>query len=100
MGFPTTPSFPRWLFTRGFVQVLSEDYRPARQDFASYLSRFPQGSLRVNAGLWDGLTYFFEKNYATCTDRLTTLSGGARNHPLYPEIQLPIGLHPLRLAAV
>ena len=86
-GFPDHALFPRWLFTRGFVLVLSEDYPPARQDFAAYLSRFPQGSLRVNAGLWDGLTYFFEKNYATCTDRLTTLSGTARNHPLYPEIQ-------------
>lgn len=86
-GFPDHALFPRWLFTRGFVQVLSEDYEPARQDFGSYLSRFPQGALRVNAGLWDGLTYFFEKNYATCADRLTTLSGSARNHPLYPEIQ-------------
>ena len=86
-GFPDSALFPRWLFTRGFVQVLLEDYGSARQDFATYLSRFPQGSLRVNAGLWDGLTYFFEKNYATCADLLTTLSSAAQNHPLYPEIR-------------
>lgn len=85
--FPDHDLFPRWLFTRGFVQVLLEDYPSARKDFSSYLSRYPQGSLRVNAGLWDGLTYFFEKNYTTCADLLTTLSGTAQNHPLYPEIQ-------------
>lgn len=86
-AFPDHVLFPRWLFTRGFIRVLLEDYGSARQDFSSYLSRFPQGSLRVNAGLWDGLTYFFEKNYTTCADLLTTLSGTAQNHPLYPEIQ-------------
>ena len=86
-SFPNHALFPRWLFTRGFVQILLEDYPPARRDFAAYLLRFPDGALKINAGLWDALTYFFEKNYATCADMLTTLSRLAQNHPLYPEIQ-------------
>ncbi len=86
-SFPDHALSPRWLFSRGVVQVILEDYLSARRDFAAYLSRFPDGALKINAGLWDALTYFFEKNYATCADMLTTLSGTAQNHPLYPEIQ-------------
>jgi TolA-binding protein len=82
--FPDHPLHGRWLFTRGFNQVVLEAYAYARADFNSYTSQNPQGQLAVNARLWNALTYFFERNYAVCIEELSELGKLDSRHPLYP----------------
>ena len=84
--FPEHNLYGRWLFTRGFNQVVLESFEHARADFQYYLEGFPSGQLAVNARLWTALTYFFEKNYPICIEQLTDLLETDTRHPLYPEI--------------
>lgn len=85
-SFPDHPLQGRWLFTRGFNQVVLEDYEAARADFERYATEHPEGQLAMNSRLWNALTYFFERNYATCIDQLSELRSLDSRHPLYPEI--------------
>lgn len=85
-SFPDHPLHGRWVFTRGFNQVVLEDYEAARTDFARYATEHPQGQLAINSRLWNALTYFFERNYAACIDQLSELRSLDSRHPLYPEI--------------
>jgi len=84
--FPDNPLHGRWLFTRGFNQVVLEDYVAAREDFRSYSTKHPQGPLLINANLWTALTHFFEKNYSVCIEQLTILLEMDKRQPLYPEV--------------
>lgn len=84
--FPKHPLLGRWLFTRGFNQVVLEAYDKARSDFASFETHFPQEPLVVNAKLWSALTHYFEKEYPICIEQLEALLELDNRHPLYPEI--------------
>ncbi len=84
--FVDHPLHGRWLFTRGFNQVVLEDYDAARTDFARYATEHPQGQLVINSKLWNALTYFFEREYTTCIDQLSELRSLDPRHPLFPEI--------------
>ncbi|MCZ6673873.1 MAG: tetratricopeptide repeat protein [Verrucomicrobia bacterium] len=84
--FHEHPLYGRWLFTRGFNQVVLENYSEARADFGRYTEAFAQGRLVINAKLWNALTYFFEKKYSVCMEQLSALLDLDSRHPLYPEV--------------
>ncbi len=84
--FPTHPLHGRWVFTRGFNQVVMEKFPRARDDFELYESRYPEGRLITNTKLWKAQTYFFERNYETCIELLSSLLQIDSRQPLYPEI--------------
>lgn len=84
--FPDNPLHGRWLFTRGFNQVVLEAYEAARADFTSYSNKYPKDALTINANLWSALTHFFEKNYSTSIEQLTALLEIYKRQPLYPEV--------------
>jgi tetratricopeptide (TPR) repeat protein len=84
--FPNNPLHGRWLFTRGFNQVVLGSYEAAREDFNIYSTKHPQGPLLINAHLWTAITHFFEKNYSVCIEQLTTLLDMDKSQPLYPEV--------------
>ena len=85
-NFPEHTLHGRWLFTRGFNQVVLEAYDEARSDFATYVASHPTGQLVVNARLWNALSHFFERNYVICIEELSALQSLDSRHPLYPEI--------------
>lgn len=77
----------RWLFTRGFNHVLLEDYGRAREDLTAYTTRFPRGSLVLEAQLWTALAWFFEKRYEPALEALDSLLAiTPGDHYLRPEM--------------
>ncbi|MCB1122211.1 MAG: tetratricopeptide repeat protein, partial [Verrucomicrobiae bacterium] len=84
--FPDHALYGRWLFTRGFNQIVLEQYDLAREDFRTYEEKLPEGRLIINIRLWNALTHFFEKDYAHCIEELEELATIDQRHPLYPEI--------------
>ncbi|MEZ5278716.1 MAG: tetratricopeptide repeat protein [Opitutaceae bacterium] len=88
--FPQDRLHGRFLFLRGYIRTLQEDFAPARADFEEAIRTDPRGSLAINCGLWHGLTFFFERDYPAARGELEALLAKAEKHPLYPEINYRI----------
>lgn len=87
-NYPTHRLAPRWLFSRGFNKTLSNDFEGARTDFEVYISNNPKGFQLADARLWNGLTWFFEKNYDTALAEFdTAMQSIPTEHHVYPEIE-------------
>ncbi|MEM1222888.1 MAG: tetratricopeptide repeat protein [Verrucomicrobiota bacterium] len=89
-NYPGDKQMPRWYFTRGYNYSVLEQQAKAREDFETGLERFPQSALVEQTRLWQGLTYFFERNYDRSLELLDGLKAETAAHPLYPEINYRI----------
>ncbi len=90
VNFPKDKQAPRWYFTRGYNLCSLERPAEARECFETALASYPKSELHTQLALWSGLTWFFEKDYATALKQLERLREKSRKHPLYPEIQYRI----------
>ncbi|WOO42351.1 tetratricopeptide repeat protein [Rubellicoccus peritrichatus] len=78
----------RWLFSRGFNKTLSDDFKGARIDFEAYIADNPKGFQLADSRLWNGLTWFLEKNYDTALEEFdTAMQSIPSGHHVYPEIE-------------
>ena len=84
--FPQDGLRGRFLFLRGYIRTLQEDFDQARTDFEEAIRNDPKGSLAIHCALWHGLTFFFDRDYPAARAEMEALLQEAEGHPLYPEI--------------
>jgi len=84
--FPDHLTAGRALFTRGWVRTMQEDFSHARDDFDHYLATYADGPLRVNAGLWRALGFFFARRYDEALEAFNAVAESAQGHSLFAEV--------------
>lgn len=89
-NFAADKQAARWLFTRGYNYCALERYGDARESFTIGLDRFPKSNLVEQTELWNSLTYFFERDYATSLQKLLALKEVTKGHPISPEVHFRI----------
>lgn len=84
--FPQHDYIARWYYSRGYLNVLSEDYEAARQDYAVCQNKQLDDVLTGDVLLWTGFTYYFEKDYEQAVrvwqEAMHNLD---KSHRLYPD---------------
>lgn len=86
--YPGHPFYSRWVFTRGFNQLLLEENALARNDFGRYLEDYPGTNLATNAALWHAVSWFFDKQYDEALSELDVLVAETpTDHYLRPEME-------------
>lgn len=85
-NYPEHPHASYWLFTRGFNNLLGDQFVDARADFSVYRETYPDGRLLENARLWHAMAWFYEKSYPQALTEFDALKKQLRAHPLTPEV--------------
>jgi len=84
--FPEAPAAERARFTRGWIRTMQEEFTAAREDFDRYAADHPNGALKVSAGLWRALSFFFERRYPDALEAFDALAAENEKHLLFAEI--------------
>ncbi len=77
---------PRVLFARGYNRNLINLPVEARDDFESFIIKYPKHGLLLDSHFWRALTFFAERNYDQTLEALTILAPKVKGGRLEPEV--------------
>ena len=92
-ALPGEPHEAQQLYDQALQQVQQQqDFTAARQLFETFVSRFPNHSLVVNAQYWIGETYYGDKKYENAILQFQDVISLFPQHPKVPAALLKQGL--------